>query len=93
MCNYVHDGIQSLMVTGFTVIVLHTKISPHYNVLHEAISYFSMETKRCMKNLTCDCTTHHGTQRVCKVRFVLFMAFDIQRFKLNKKRGRRRLKF
>ena len=30
---------QSLMVTGFTVIVLHTIISPYYNVLHKAISY------------------------------------------------------
>ena len=30
---------QSLMITGFIVIVLHTKISPYYNVLHEAISY------------------------------------------------------
>ena len=30
---------QSLMVTGFTVIVLHTIISPYYNILHKAISY------------------------------------------------------
>ena len=30
---------QSLMVTGVTVIVIHTIISPYYNVLHEAISY------------------------------------------------------
>ena len=30
---------QSSMVTGITVIVLHAKISPYYNVLHEAISY------------------------------------------------------
>ena len=30
---------QSLMVTGFTVIMLHTIIPPYYNVLHETISY------------------------------------------------------
>ena len=30
---------QSLMVTGFTVTVLHAIISLYYNVLHEAISY------------------------------------------------------
>ena len=30
---------QSLMVTGVIVIVLHAKITPYYNVLHEAISY------------------------------------------------------
>ena len=30
---------QSLMVTGVTVIVLHVKITPYYNVLHEAINY------------------------------------------------------
>ena len=30
---------QSLMVTGVTVIMLHAKITPYYNVLHEAISY------------------------------------------------------
>ena len=30
---------QSLMVTGVTVIMLHAKISPYYNVLNEAISY------------------------------------------------------
>ena len=28
---------QSLMVTGF--IMLYAKISPHYNVLHEALCY------------------------------------------------------
>ena len=37
-CNNILLG-QSLMVTGFTVIVLHAIISPYYNVLHEAISY------------------------------------------------------
>ena len=31
---------QSLMVKGVTVIVLHAKISPFYNVLYEVISYF-----------------------------------------------------
>ena len=30
---------QSLMVTGITVIALHAKITPYYNVLHEVISY------------------------------------------------------
>ena len=30
---------QNLIVTGFTVIVLHTIISPYYNVLYKAISY------------------------------------------------------
>ena len=30
---------QSLMVTGVTGIVLHAKITPYYNVLHEAICY------------------------------------------------------
>ena len=30
---------QSLMDAGVTGIVLHAKITPYYNVLHEAISY------------------------------------------------------
>ena len=30
---------QSLMFTGFTVIVLHAIISLYYNVLHEANSF------------------------------------------------------
>ena len=30
---------QSLMVTGFTLVMLHTKMSHNYNVLHEAISH------------------------------------------------------
>ena len=30
---------QSLMVTDVTVIVLHAKTSPYYNVWHEVISY------------------------------------------------------
>ena len=30
---------QNLMVTGVTVIVLHAKITPYYNVLHKAINY------------------------------------------------------
>ena len=30
---------QSLMVTGVTVIVLHAKITPYYNVWHEVNSY------------------------------------------------------
>ena len=58
---------QSLMVTGVIVIVLHAKTSPYYNVLHEGISTVSMETKRGTKNLTCDCTSRHGTRPVCKV--------------------------
>ena len=29
--------------------------------------FVSMETKRCMKRLTCDCTTCHGTRPVYKV--------------------------
>ena len=35
---------QSLIVTGFTVIVLHTIISPYYNVLKPLVTV-SMETK------------------------------------------------
>ena len=30
---------QSLMVTGVTVIVLHAKITPYYDVLHKGINY------------------------------------------------------
>ena len=35
----------------------------------------SMETKRYMKNLTCDCMTHHGTQPVCKVSDLNYLPF------------------
>ena len=31
---------QSLMGTGVTVIVLHAKITPYYNVWHKVISYY-----------------------------------------------------
>ena len=31
---------QSLMVTSVKVTVLHAKITPYYNVLHETISYY-----------------------------------------------------
>ena len=65
MWYHVHDGVNSLMVTGFTVIVLHTLISPYYNILHEAT--VSMETKQCTNNLTCYCTTHQGTRPVCEI--------------------------
>ena len=40
---------QSLMVTGVTVIVLHAKITPYYNVLQEAmisVSVFDAEIPR-----------------------------------------------
>ena len=30
---------QSLINTGVTVIVLHAKVTPHFNVLHETIRY------------------------------------------------------
>ena len=35
---------QSLMVTGVTVIVLHAKIMPYYNVLHKANSFHGNQT-------------------------------------------------
>ena len=42
MYYHVHDGINAWSKynghTGATVIVLRAKISPYYNVLHEAIS-------------------------------------------------------
>ena len=42
-CNFLYMMVlmfgQSLMDTAITVIVIHTKIAPYYNVLHEAISY------------------------------------------------------
>ena len=58
---------QSLMVTGVIVIVLHAKTPPYYNVGIKSLVTVSMETKRGMKNLTCDCTSRHGTRPVCKV--------------------------
>ena len=54
---------QSLMVTGFTVTMLHTKNLPVINVLHEAISY-CWKVNNVQK---IDCRTHHGTQLVCKI--------------------------
>ena len=35
----------------------------------------SMEMKQGMKNLTCDCTSHHGTQPVCKVSDLYYLRF------------------
>ena len=58
---------QSLIVTDFTVIVLHAKVSPYYNVLHEAIGYFFQ--------LIRECTTRHGTQPVCKVSDLYYLQF------------------
>ena len=45
----------------------------------------SMETKRGMKHLTCDCTSHHGTRPVCKVSdlYIPFTVFELQESKLN----------
>ena len=39
MYYHIHDEIKSLMIAGVTVVVLHAKLSPYYNVYHEAISY------------------------------------------------------
>ena len=35
----------------------------------------SMETKQGMKNLTCDCMSHHGTRPVCKVSDLYYLQF------------------
>ena len=56
---------------------------PYYNVLYEVITV-SMETKQCIKKLTCDCMTHHGTQPVCKVSDLNFYSFSDT--KINKSR-------
>ena len=52
---------QRLMVTGVTVIVLHAIKLPIIMYGMKSIVTVSMETKRCTKNLICDCTSHHGT--------------------------------
>ena len=58
---------QSVMVTGATVIVLHAKTSPIIMYGIKSLVTVSMETKRGIKNLTCDCMSRHGTRPVCKV--------------------------
>ena len=58
---------QCLMVTSVIVIVLHAKTPPIIMYGIKSLVTVSMETKRGMKNLTCDCTSRHGTQPVCKV--------------------------
>ena len=51
---------QSLMVTGVIVIVLQ-KHPPIIKYGIKSLVTVSMETKQGIKNLTCDCTSHHGT--------------------------------
>ena len=58
---------QSLMVTGDIIMVLHAKTSPIIMYGMKSLVTVSMETKRGTKNLTCDCTSRHGTRPVCKV--------------------------
>ena len=58
---------QSLMVTGVIVIVQHVKTSPIIMYGIKSLVTVSMETKQGIKNLTCDCTSRHGTRPVCKV--------------------------
>ena len=62
---------QILIVTGFTVIMLHEKYLP--------IIIYCMKpliiTKQCMKKSTCDCMTRHGTQPVCKVSDFYYLQF------------------
>ena len=52
----------SLLATGVTVVVLHTKLSPYYNVLHEVISWKLNDEQKA-----CDFMTHHGKKPVCKI--------------------------
>ena len=67
---------QSLMVTGVIVIALHAKTSPYYIMYGmKSLVTVSMETKRGTKNLTCDCTSRHGTRPVCKVSDLYYLRF------------------
>ena len=66
---------QSLMVTGVIVIVLHAKTPPIIMYSTKSLVTVSMETKRGMKNLTCDCTSRHGTRPVCKVSDLYYSRF------------------
>ena len=65
----------SLMVTGFIVIVLHAKTSPIIMYGIKSLVTVSMETKGGFQNLTCDCTSHHGTRPVCKVSDSYYLRF------------------
>ena len=51
MCAKVHDHTQSKFDCHrfYTVIVLHERISPYNDVLHETSTTVSMETKLCVK--------------------------------------------
>ena len=52
-----------------------------------------METKQCTKNLTCDCTTHHGTRPVCKVSDLNLLWFlELQGSKLNNNNNNKKQK-
>ena len=66
---------QSLMVTGVIVIVLHAKHPPIIMYGIKLLVTVSMETKRGMKILTCDCTSRHGTRPVCKVSDLYYLRF------------------
>ena len=82
MYYHVYDGLilgQSLMVIGVIVIVLHAKHPPIIIYGIKSLVTVSMETKRGMKNFTCDCTSRHGTRPVCKVSdlYILFTVFEI----------------
>ena len=54
----------------------------------------SMETKLCMKNSTCDCTSRHGTRPVCKVSDLYYLRrrhSGRRADRLARKRGKRKL--
>ena len=58
---------QSLMDTGVAVIMLHAKTFSIIMYCMKPLVTVSMEAKPCMKNVTCDWRTCHGTESVCKV--------------------------
>ena len=66
---------QRLMVTGVIVIMLHAKHPPIIMYGIKSLVTLSMETKQDMKNLTCDCTSCHGTQPVCQVSDLYYSRF------------------
>ena len=66
---------QSFMITGVIVIALHAKTSPIIMYGMKSLVTVSMETKRGTKNLTCDCTSSHGTRPVCKVSDLYYFRF------------------
>ena len=75
MYNHVHDGINAWSKFNRHRCYSYRAHPPIIMYGIKSLVTVSMETKRGMKNLTCDCTSRHGTRPVCKVSDMYYSRF------------------